>query len=246
MLRIPVRVRPAWYQTWLFRVLAAAVAVCVVAMLVHARTAYLRRVKQRLEELVAKRTEELHRSKQQIEMIAYLDVMTGLPNRRLFAERFSNFRASADRNRSGFALILVDLDKFKAINDTLGHGAGDAVLISAAQRLKAVTRAVDVVARIGGDEFAILLDATTAPELIAAVCGRLLERFAEPLDIEGRAVQAGISLGGAVYPRHGLSQSELYRAADIALYQAKNVGRSTWRLYEAETEPTAHRAQGIV
>ncbi|MDE2138628.1 MAG: diguanylate cyclase, partial [Gammaproteobacteria bacterium] len=129
ILRIPVHVRAAWYQTWLFRLLAAAAAAGLVALLVQARTAYLRRVKQRLEGIVARRTEELRRSKQQIEMIAYLDAMTGLPNRRLFAERFANFRASADRNRSGFTLLLVDLDKFKAINDTLGHAAGDAVLI---------------------------------------------------------------------------------------------------------------------
>jgi len=231
-LRIPVRVQPAWYQTWWARLLAASAAFCLIALLVQARTAYLRRVKQRLEALVAKRTEELRRSKQQIEKIAYHDAMTGLPNRRLFAERFENFRASADRNRSGFTLVLVDLDNFKGINDSFGHAAGDTVLIAAAQRLGAVTREVDVVARLGGDEFAILLEGTVEPGAIGGVCQRILQSFVEAVAAEGRLVQVGISMGCAVYPRDGLAQSELYRVADRALYEAKAAGRNTWRMYQ--------------
>jgi diguanylate cyclase (GGDEF)-like protein len=231
-LRIPVRVEPAWYQTWWLRLLATAAAVCLVVLLVQARTVYLRRVKQRLEAVIARRTEELQRSKQQIEMIAYLDAMTGLPNRRLFAERFANFRASADRNRSGFTLVLADLDNFKGINDSFGHAAGDTVLIAAAQRLGTVTREVDVVARLGGDEFAILLEATVEPEAIGGVCERILRRFGETVSAEGHLVQIGISMGCAVYPRDGLTQSELYRVADRALYEAKAAGRNTWRMYK--------------
>ncbi|HWZ62484.1 MAG TPA: diguanylate cyclase [Steroidobacteraceae bacterium] len=242
VLRIPVHVGAAWYQTWLFRLFTAAAAAALVAMLIHARTAYLRVVKRRLEALVARRTEELRRSKQQIEMIAYLDAMTGLPNRRLFAERFANFRASAERSRCGFTLLLADLDRFKAINDTLGHAAGDAVLVSTAQRLKAVTREVDVVARLGGDEFAVLLDGTVEPEAIATVCARLLESFERPVDTEGQGVQIGLSLGAAIYPRDGASQSELYKAADTALYEAKHAGRNTWRLYGAAAASIARRA----
>jgi diguanylate cyclase (GGDEF)-like protein len=241
-LRIPVQVQPAWYQTWWVRLLAAAAALCLIALLVQARTAYLRRVKQRLEALVAKRTEELRRSKQQIEMIAHLDAMTGLPNRRLFAERFANFRASADRNRSGFTLVLVDLDNFKGINDTLGHAAGDTVLIATAQRLGAVIREVDVVARLGGDEFAILLEGTVEPEAIDGVCQRILQRSGEPVSVEGRGVQVGISLGCAVYPRDALTQSELYKVADRALYAAKAAGRNTWRICDPAPEPARQPA----
>ncbi|HEY6358362.1 MAG TPA: diguanylate cyclase, partial [Vicinamibacterales bacterium] len=237
-LRIPVHVQAAWYQTWWFRLFAAAVTSCLMALLVHARTAYLRRVKQRLEGLVAKRTEELRRSKQQIELIAYLDALTGLPNRRLFAERFANLRASADRNRSGFTLMLVDLDKFKGINDSLGHAAGDTVLVATAQRLGTVTRQVDVVARLGGDEFAILLDGTVEPGEIGGVCQRVLHAFGEPVPVDGRAVQVGVSMGCAVYPRDGLTQSELYKVADRALYEAKAAGRNTWRICNPEPEPT--------
>jgi len=231
-LRIPVRVQPAWYQTWWFRLLTAAVAVCLVVLLVQARTEYLRRVKQRLEALIARRTEELRRSKQQIEMIAYLDAMTGLPNRRLFADRFANFRASADRNGTGFALVLVDLDSFKGINDSFGHAAGDTVLIAAAQRLGTVTREVDVVARLGGDEFAILLEGAVEPEAVGGVCDRILLKFGESVSAEGHLLQVGISMGCALYPRDGLTQSELYRVADQALYQAKAAGRNTWRMYK--------------
>jgi len=237
-LRIPVRVRPAWYQTWLVQILAAAAAAGMIVLLVHARTAYLRVVKQRLERLVARRTEELRRSKQQIEMIAFLDAMTGLPNRRLFAERFGNLRASADRNATGFTLVLVDLDNFKGINDSLGHAAGDAVLIGTAQRLKAVTREVDVVARLGGDEFAILLEATEASEAIAGVCQRILQSFSSPMEFEGHEVRVGISMGCAVYPRDGGAQSELYKVADIALYESKRAGRNTWRIYAPKAAAT--------
>ena len=235
-LRIPVRVLPAWYQTWWSRLLAFAVTLGLMVLLVQARTAYLRRVKQRLEALVARRTEELRRSKQQIETIAYLDALTGLANRRLFADRFANFRASAGRNRSGFTLVLVDLDNFKGINDSFGHAAGDTLLIAAAQRLKTVTREVDVVARLGGDEFAILLDNTVEPEPIGAVCQRILQSFGEAVPVEDRIVQVGISLGCAVYPRDGLTQSELYRVADRALYEAKAAGRNTWRMYRHTQE----------
>ena len=241
-LRIPVRVQPAWYQTWWLRLFAAAAALCLVVMLVQARTAYLRRVKQRLEALVAKRTEELRRSKQQIEMIAHLDALTGLPNRRLFAERFANFRASADRNRPGFTLVLADLDNFKGINDSLGHAAGDAVLIATAVRLGALTREVDVVARLGGDEFAILLESTIEPEEIGGVCQRILQCFGEPVSVEGRGVRVGISLGCAVYPRDALTQSELYKVADRALYAAKAAGRNTWRICEPASEPARQPA----
>jgi diguanylate cyclase (GGDEF)-like protein len=242
-LRIPVRVLPAWYQTWWLRLLALAVAFCLVVLLVQARTAYLRRVKQRLEAVIARRTEELRRSKQQIEKIAYHDAMTGLPNRRLFADRFENFRASADRNRSGFTLVLVDLDNFKGINDTFGHAAGDTVLIAAAQRLGTVTREVDVVARLGGDEFAILLEGTVEPKAIGAVCERILQSFGEAVSAEGRLLQVGISMGCAVYPHDGVTQSELYRVADKALYEAKAAGRNTWRMYKRTHEREAGPAQ---
>ena len=198
-------------------------------------------MKRRLETLVARRTEELRRSKQQIEMIAYLDAMTSLPNRRLFADRFANFRASADRHRSGFTLVLVDLDNFKGINDSFGHAAGDTVLIAAAQRLGAVTREVDVVARLGGDEFAILLEGTVEPEAIGGVCQRILQSFGEAVAAEGRLVQVGISMGCAVYPRDGLTQSDLYRVADRALYEAKAAGRNTWRMYQRIHEREAGR-----
>jgi diguanylate cyclase (GGDEF)-like protein len=236
-LRIPVQVLPAWYQTWLFRLAVVLAAGYLIVLLINARTAHLRRLRAELEALVAERTQELsrsaaelRRSKQQIEEIAYLDAMTGLPNRRLFAERFANLQAAAERNRSGFALLLVDLDRFKAINDTFGHAAGDAVLIATGQRLRGCTRAVDVVARLGGDEFAVMLDGTVANEAIRTVCERILQALSEPVRFEERAIPVAASIGCAVYGRDGKAQSALYKVADVALYQAKNSGRNTWRL----------------
>ncbi|HTV49739.1 MAG TPA: diguanylate cyclase [Steroidobacteraceae bacterium] len=248
-LAIAVRVLPAWYQTWLFRLAAALVAAYLIVLLVNARTAYLRRQRAELEALVAERTqelsrsaEELRRSKQQVEEIAYLDAVTGLANRRLFARRFANLQAAAERYRSGFTLLLVDLDHFKAINDTFGHAAGDAVLIAIAQRLCGATRAVDVPARLGGDEFAVLLDATVEQEAIQLVCERILRAFAEPVRFESHVIPVSASIGCAVYARDGADQATLYRAADTALYTAKHCGRNTWRIHAPTALPDEQQA----
>jgi diguanylate cyclase (GGDEF)-like protein len=235
-LNLPIQVLAAWYQTWLFRIVLAIVAVLLVALLVHARTAYLRKAKQELEELVARRTrelskstEELRQSKLQLEEIAFLDALTGLPNRRLFAERFENFRAVSERSKNKFALLLIDLDKFKTINDTFGHDAGDAVLIATTERLLSATRAVDVVARLGGDEFAILLDGSEPRMSIDAVCERLMVMCEQPITFKDQQFIVSMSIGAAIYVLHGSLQAELYKAADIALYEAKDSGRNTWR-----------------
>ncbi|MBV8664990.1 MAG: diguanylate cyclase [Burkholderiaceae bacterium] len=227
-LAIPFKVLPAWYQTWLFRLLLAAAAIALVMQLIHMRTAYLRRSQLELEAIVAKRTEELRQSKLQLEEIAFLDALTGLPNRRLFAERFENFRALAERNGTRFALLLVDLDKFKLVNDTYGHDAGDAVLVVTAERLKLATRAVDFVGRLGGDEFAVLLDHLDPESTIEAVCQRIIKMFAEPIAFSQQELPMSASIGVAIFGVHGSTQAELYKAADLALYEAKNHGRNTW------------------
>ena len=235
-LNLPIQVLPAWYQTWLFRVALAIAAILLVALLVHGSTAYLRKAKQELEELVAKRTrelskstEELRQSKLQLEEIAFLDALTGLPNRRLFTERFENFRAVSERSKNKFALLLIDLDKFKHINDTFGHDAGDAVLIATTERLLKATRAVDVVARLGGDEFAILLDGTEPKISIDAVCDRIMVMCEQPIIFRDQKFIVSMSIGAAIYGLHGSLQAELYKAADLALYEAKGSGRNTWR-----------------
>lgn len=190
---------------------------------------YLRKAQLELEELVEKRTEELRQSKLQLEEIAFLDALTGLPNRRLFSQRFENFIAFAKRNHVQFALLLIDLDKFKYINDSYGHDAGDAVLIAVKEKLKLATRAVDVVARLGGDEFAILLDGPGSVDSIQLVGERIIKMCADPILFGDLQFTITVSIGAAIFDFHGTTQTALYKAADLALYEAKGNGRNTWR-----------------
>ncbi|HET7865914.1 MAG TPA: diguanylate cyclase [Burkholderiaceae bacterium] len=236
-LDIPVRVLPAWYQTLWFRGLCGLLALLLVGALVQARTVYLRRRQHELEALVAARTaelqrrsEELHESQRQLEKLAYADPLTGLPNRRLFNEELRRQLAQSARDDRPFTLLLIDLDGFKKVNDTLGHDAGDALLVATAARLTLAVRASDRIARMGGDEFAVL---TLGSEHAAVdpICRRIVAALAEPLSFNGAALRVSASIGVAMYPVHGSSPDVLYKAADVALYEAKRAGRHTWRWY---------------
>jgi len=241
-LSLPLKVLPAWYQTWLFRITMMLAIVLLIVLLVQVRTAYLSKAKLALEELVALRTQELYKSSEQLrqskiqlEEIAFLDALTGLPNRRLFTERFENFKATSTRNNKNFALLLIDLDKFKYINDTYGHDAGDAVLVVTAERLIKATRAVDVVARLGGDEFAVLLDGSEPAMSIKVVCERIMAACQDPIVFANQQLIVSMSIGAAIYVEHGSFQAELYKSADMALYEAKGSGRNTWRCFGQPT-----------
>jgi GGDEF domain-containing protein len=166
-LQIPIRVLPAWNQTLWFRGLASLLALALIGGLVQARTLYLQRRQRELQSLVdertatlLQRTEELRASQQQLEQIAYIDPLTGLPNRRLFNDELRHQTALAARGGADFTLMLLDLDGFKQINDRYGHDAGDAMLEQTAKRLLRVMRESDRVWRTGGDEFAVLLPQT--------------------------------------------------------------------------------------
>ena len=236
-LAIPVRVLPAWYQTLWFRSLCGLGVVLLVGGLVQARTVYLRRRQHELEALVAMRTaelqrrsEELHESQRQLEKLAYADPLTGLPNRRLFTEELRRQVAQASRDGRPFTLLLIDLDGFKKINDTLGHDAGDALLVETAARLGVAVRANDRVARMGGDEFAVLT-LSSEHEAVDPICRRIVAALGAPLSFNGAVLQVSASIGVAVYPTHGTSPDVVYKAADVALYEAKRGGRDTWRWY---------------
>lgn len=230
LLKIPIVVRPAWYQTFWFYTCLIAIAITVIVTVILLRNAYFRRRQRELERLVEVRTVELRESQRRLEDIAYIDVLTGLPNRRMFADEFRKLLSSSQRRRSGFAMVLLDLDRFKQINDTLGHDAGDSVLIEAARRWKDLMRPTDSISRLGGDEFVMLLaDVYNEPQ-IEVVCQRILESFAEPLALADVAVQISPCIGVALYPDHGDTQEALYKAADLALYQAKRAGGNTWRI----------------
>jgi diguanylate cyclase (GGDEF)-like protein len=170
------------------------------------------------------------RSEATIERLARFDDLTGLANRfelgNTLAEAFAKLA-----NGASFALHYLDLDNFKQVNDSLGHEAGDAVLVEAARRLRESARAGDIVARFGGDEFVLV---QFAPEQAAALAQRIVDRMAVPFDVAGREVHVTTSIGIALAPEHGGSPSEILRHADLALYKAKAAGRSTFVTFAPE------------
>ncbi|WP_161993791.1 putative bifunctional diguanylate cyclase/phosphodiesterase [Muricoccus nepalensis] len=163
--------------------------------------------------------------------MAHHDSLTGLPNRAMFREHMTHALGRAQR-QAGLAVMLLDLDRFKTVNDTLGHLTGDALLCQVAERLKACTRPADLVVRLGGDEFAIVQEAVAAPEDVSVLAERLVAALAEPFHVEGQQVNTGTSIGIAL-THDGLDEAnEMLKRADLALYRAKEEGRGTWRFFE--------------
>jgi diguanylate cyclase (GGDEF)-like protein len=234
-LQVPIHVTAAWFQHGAVRALGLLLALALVVGLVQLRTLMLRRRQGELERLVAERTAELRRSQEQLEQLAYFDALTGLPNRRMFNEHLRRLIATQHRGQGGFALLLIDLDGFKPVNDTLGHAVGDALLASIAAQLRTLVRGTDLAARLGGDEFAVLLSQTTDLVSIESTCARIVTKLGEPLVVLGHSVKVGASVGIVPCPNGGATADELYRAADSALYEAKQAGRSTWRWGRAES-----------
>jgi diguanylate cyclase (GGDEF)-like protein len=178
---------------------------------------------------------ERHQSREKILFMARHDALTGLPNRLLFGERLDGAFANLDR-RNRFALLCIDLDLFKEVNDTLGHPVGDRLLHAVAQRFIAFARVTDTVARLGGDEFATLLTGLHHVSDAAAYAERMIEVVRTPFVIDGQRITIGASVGIAVAPDHGSDRDTLMRNADIALYRAKAAGRSDYRMFEPSME----------
>jgi diguanylate cyclase (GGDEF)-like protein len=181
----------------------------------------------------------------QITYLAYHDSLTGLENRRRFLERVEEAIARSRRSRRNFALMYIDLDRFKDVNDTLGHIAGDAVLGEAGRRLRSVVRTEDPAARFGGDEFAVLLTEMTDLGEADALGARILTAFAEQFTAEGRDVQISASIGIAVYPVDGTCAGDLLRCADAALYRAKEQGRRRFCYYSQEMAAALHHRRQL-
>jgi diguanylate cyclase (GGDEF)-like protein/PAS domain S-box-containing protein len=187
---------------------------------------------------------ERKRTERQIHQLAYYDSLTGLPNRDLFRERSERALRGAKRNRQKMALIFLDLDEFKYVNDTLGHDAGDELLCEIAGYLTQSIRASDILAkpqtegstdaslsRLGGDEFTIMLPDLEEVELAARVAGRVLEQLRRPMKIQGKEFFVTGSIGISVYPDDGDSVDILLKNADIAMYHAKQSGKNSFRFY---------------
>ncbi len=191
----------------------------------------------KMQDQIKHQLRELQESREQLEHLAGHDVLTGLPNRRLFQDRLEHALARAERTGERFALLFIDLDKFKGINDRWGHEAGDTVLQITAKRLASLTRRADTVARIGGDEFVILLNNPTSREQIANIAEKLLDNLRSPIQWAGQEFQVGYSVGISQYPDNGTTSSALLASADKAMYAIKLAGRNGYRFSSGTTKP---------
>lgn len=175
---------------------------------------------------------QLSRQKQELRHAAFHDALTDLPNRRHLIEQCESALRGARQSDENLALLLIDLDHFKPINDQHGHDAGDMLLQHIARRLREHVRGSDTVARLGGDEFAVLIGGADAQHYADDVAERLLAELARPVDYAGHALNVSISIGAAFYPQHAEQFAGLYKAADQALYQAKAAGRSGYAVFQ--------------
>jgi diguanylate cyclase (GGDEF)-like protein len=179
-----------------------------------------------------------------VEHMAMHDALTNLPNRAMFYRELERALARAEREPCRIAVILVDLDRFKEVNDTFGHATGDRLLVEVGNRLVECVRTEDLVARLGGDEFAVIAVSREAPDGFAALARRIVDRLRERLRIGGIEIEPGASLGMTVFPDDPGSLAELMVHADRALYAAKQTGRGTWTLFAARTAGRTARTMG--
>jgi len=161
--------------------------------------------------------------------LAEYDALTGLPNRLLFEDRLQGALARDARNKQHLALLFIDLDDFKPVNDNFGHAVGDLLLQQVAGRIQGCVRESDTVSRIGGDEFVVLLDVIQTLQNAEQVAENIRAAIREPLVVAGHTVQVAASVGVAIYPQHGTEQIQLMRHADIAMYVAKHAGGNQCR-----------------
>lgn len=177
---------------------------------------------------------ERKKTRNAIEHMAHHDALTGLPNRALLHDRLQQAMKRATRERRTLAVLMLDLDHFKRINDSLGHHAGDEMLLVVSQRLYQALRETDTVSRMGGDEFVILLPDVSGPEDVSTIIDKLLEHLNQPLRLDGHELSISASIGVCMYPDHGHSAEEILKLADTAMYQAKDSGRGHFRFFESQ------------
>jgi diguanylate cyclase len=193
----------------------------------------VRRQLQSLEHMVSVRTKGLEAANNQLRHLATHDALTGLPNRVLLDDRISQAIVHAERDKRQFALLVLDLDRFKYINDSLGHHAGDELLSRVALRLRGVVNEVDTVARVGGDEFVLLLPSVSTRDEALRIARLAIDELQSPVRISGMNLHVASSVGIAFHPDHGVSADQLLAHADAAMYCAKQRGRNNLQMYEA-------------
>ncbi len=217
----------AQVDTYLQRAAAGSVALLVVI-------AVLGRMSWKLEKVRHRESEARIAHARRVEHLAYHDGLTGLPNRSFLSKLLEDRVRQATRYGREFAVLFLDLDRFKEINDTLGHDAGDELLREVAERLEDTLRESDTVARMGGDEFVVLLPDVEAEEEVATVARKVLSAVRQPFELFGHKFTVTASIGVSLYPRHGQDEQALMKNADIAMYQAKDEGRNIFRFYSEE------------
>jgi diguanylate cyclase (GGDEF)-like protein len=191
-----------------------------------------------MQEEIRQQLEALQANRKELEHLARHDVLTGLPNRRAFQERLEHTLVRAQRSGERFALLFIDVDNFKGINDRWGHEGGDAALKIVALRLTSATRKADAVARMGGDEFVVLLENPTHRDDIVVIAEKLLESVRSPILHEGQEMQVGFSIGISQYPDDGNTAAQLLSRADHAMYEIKAAGRNGFRFSSSKGVPT--------
>ncbi|SDF91653.1 diguanylate cyclase (GGDEF) domain-containing protein [Pseudomonas seleniipraecipitans] len=259
LLRATGIVQPASWSTYVFPIAVAAESILFSFALAYriqllknqraeallqadqektARLAHVQASANELQRAVEKRTAELKATnlqlsqrEQELHHAAFHDALTELPNRRHLIEQFERAAREASQTEETLALLLIDLDHFKPINDRHGHDAGDLMLQQIGRRIREHVRTTDTVARLGGDEFAVLIEGADAQEYAHDIAGRLLTELARPVAYAEHALTVSISIGVAFYPQHAGQFAGLYKAADQALYQAKAAGRSGTAVY---------------
>lgn len=188
----------------------------------------------------------LKRDEERLLHLAHHDPLTDLPNRRSFGHDLARSLQRARRQRQGLALLFIDLDDFKAVNDSLGHAAGDQLLRVVGERLRDTLRAEDTVARLGGDEFTVVLEETNDADAAAGTAFKLLAAICTPVALDGCSVSVSASIGIALFPGDGANADELTRAADAAMYKAKLLGRQTYAFSEPpQSAPKRRRATPV-
>jgi diguanylate cyclase (GGDEF)-like protein len=232
------QILPPWWRTWWFLLGSAAMVAFLISFLFHQRTRRQQAIRRALETAVAERTHELAHQYRH-------DVLTGLPNRLLFGERLNRELRIAAGDRERVAVLFIDVDRFKRINDTWGHQAGDNFLRQIAERLSRGLRPGEMIGRIGGDEFIVLIPRLRGREEASSRGQALLDTLQTPIHIEDKNVFATMSIGVATYPDDALSPDALMAAADAAMYSAKAAGKNQVQLFRSGMMEAASRPQNI-